>query len=194
MGWTVAGNIKGPPGDEGPVGPEGPQGVPGPVGPAGLTWRGAWSNANAYAVDDSVSWGGSSYHATAPHAAGANQPPTGTTADPGGDDVAVNAGWAVLSIQGTEGPAGAAGATGAQGIQGIQGPQGLQGVAGSSGAAGATGAQGPQGDPGPTGSAGATGQRGTNLYTGTGAPGTIAGSLPNDKYLDLSTGDVYTLS
>lgn len=61
------------------------------------------------------------------------------------------------------------------------------------------GAQGPQGVPGSpgakgdTGNTGATGTRGTNWYTGVGAPGTIAGSLAGDKYLDTSSGDVFTL-
>lgn len=45
-----------------------------------------------------------------------------------------------------------------------------------------------------TGNAIVVGPRGTNWYTGHGAPGTIAGSLPGDQYLDLDTGDIYTLS
>lgn len=164
MGWNVAGNIRGPQGPQGIQGPQGPQGGVGPAGPAGLTWRGAWANANAYAVNDAVGWGGSTYFATAPHAANANQPPTGVTADPGVNDAAVNAGWALLATEGAagpQGPQGPAGAAGAPGVQGIQGPQG---------------------------------QRGTNWYSGHGVPGVIAGSLPNDKYTDLDTGDVYTLT
>lgn len=179
MVWNAAGNIKGPQGPQGPAGAQGPQGVAGPVGPAGLTWRGPWSNVTAYGVDDAVSWGGSAYFATAPHAAGSNQPPTGTTADPGADDTALNAGWALLSVQGAQGPIGPQGPAGAQGPAGIQGAQGIQGPAGT---AGATGPAGPQG------------ARGSNWYTGNGAPGTIGGSLPGDKYLDLDTGDIYTLT
>jgi hypothetical protein len=45
-------------GDIGDTGPQGPQGVP---GPEGLNWLGAYNNATAYAVDDAVSYNGSSY-------------------------------------------------------------------------------------------------------------------------------------
>ena len=41
---------------------------------------------------------------------------------------------------------------------------------------------------------GPRGERGTQWYQGTGAPGTIVGSLPGDKYLNTANGDVYTLS
>lgn len=43
------------------MGATGPQGA---TGPAGLTFQGAWSNATSYAVNDAVSFGGSSYLAT----------------------------------------------------------------------------------------------------------------------------------
>lgn len=56
------------------------------------------------------------------------------------------------------------------------------------------GAQGTQGVQGNTGVAGSNGVRGSKWFVGTGAPGTIAGSLPDDQYLDQATGDVYTLS
>lgn len=164
MAWSVKGNIRGP---QGPAGPTGATGPAGSSGVSGVTWKGAWSNGTAYAVNDVASWGGSSYVATAPHAANANQPPTGTTADPGTDDTAVNAGWAAFAVQGAQGSTGPTGATGP------------------------AGAQGPQGN---TGSTGAAGARGSQWFTGTGAPGTVAGSLPGDLYLDVSTGDVYTLA
>lgn len=163
MGWSAVGNIRGPQGPQGIQGPQGNAGAAGPVGPAFLTWQGLWSAANAYAINDAVSWGGSTYFATATHNA-ATAPPTGTAIDPGEDDSAVNAGWAVLSLQG---------ATGQQGIQGTQGPQGTAGAAGTPGSAGT---------------------RGSAWYTGTGAPGSIGGSIPGDKYLDLTTGDVYNLT
>lgn len=163
MPWSQAGNIRGPQGPQGAQGPEGPQGPAGPAGPAGLTWRGAWSNSNSYAINDAVAWGGSTYFATTAKTP-SSPPPTGTAGDAGGDDAAVNAGWAVLSLQGT------------------QGPQGSQGI------------QGPQGDPGPQGNPGSPGTRGSQWYTGTGAPGTISGAIAGDKYLDVSNGDVYTLS
>jgi hypothetical protein len=62
------------------------------------------------------------------------------------------------------------------------------------GPAGAQGPQGNPGTPGTAGTAGAAGARGSLWYTGTGAPGTIAGSLPGDQYLDTASGNVYTLS
>jgi endosialidase-like protein len=44
-------------------GPEGPPGPEGPQGPRGLNWRGAWGAATPYAVDDAVSFTGSSWRA-----------------------------------------------------------------------------------------------------------------------------------
>jgi len=41
---------------------------------------------------------------------------------------------------------------------------------------------------------GATGPRGTNWYSGHGAPGTIPGSTPGDMYIDLDSGDLYVLA
>ncbi len=54
------------------------------------------------------------------------------------------------------------------------------------------GAKGATGDTGPAG-AGSQGPRGTAWFTGNGAPGTISGSAAGDLYLDLATGNVYTL-
>ena len=51
--------------------------------------------------------------------------------------------------------------------------------------AGATGAAGGKGD---------AGTRGSNWYTGSGAPGSISGSSAGDQYLDTTSGDVYTLA
>ena len=53
---------------------------------------------------------------------------------------------------------------------------------------GATGATGSQG------ATGAAGTPGSVWYTGSGAPGTIAGQLPQDQYLDVVTGNVYQFS
>jgi hypothetical protein len=64
-------------------------------------------------------------------------------------------------------------------IKGPQGPQGPQGNAGT---------------PGTAGTNGAAGARGSLWYTGSGAPGTIAGSQAGDQYLDTASGNVYTLS
>ncbi|MCP9887813.1 hypothetical protein KBY96_07695 [Cyanobium sp. ATX 6A2] len=47
---------------------------------------------------------------------------------------------------------------------------------------------------GPPGPAGGAGPRGTGWFVGTGAPpAVIEGSLPGDLYLDMATGDVYSL-
>ena len=51
---------QGPAGLTGPAGPQGPQGV---QGVPGLTWRGAWSAGNSYAVNDAVQSGGSAWMA-----------------------------------------------------------------------------------------------------------------------------------
>lgn len=151
--------LQGPPGAVGPQGPGGPQGVPGAVGPAGLLWKGAWDNATAYAVNDSVGWGRSSYYASAGHAAG-SAPPTGVAGAPDPDDTAVNAGWALLSSEGAQGlqgipgipgAAGPPGANGADGAAGAIGPQGNTGAVGPQGNTGAVGPQGPAGGVGPAG-------------------------------------------
>lgn len=75
-GATGAQGATGAPGATGPTGPTGatgaqgatgatgPQGTTGPTGatgPVGMVWTGAWSATTAYAVDDAVSYNGSSY-------------------------------------------------------------------------------------------------------------------------------------
>jgi hypothetical protein len=64
----------------------------------------------------------------------------------------------------------------------IKGPQGPQGP------------QGNPGTPGTPGTAGTAGARGSLWYTGTGAPGTIAGAQAGDQYLDTTSGNIYTFS
>ncbi len=57
----------GPQGDQGPQGPQGTAGAAGaagatgPTGPAGLTHRGPWSSPTSYAVNDAVTYSGSTY-------------------------------------------------------------------------------------------------------------------------------------
>jgi Collagen triple helix repeat (20 copies) len=94
---------------------------------------------------------------------------------------------------GAQGPQGPAGPTGPTGSTGATGSPGTNGTNGTNGATGATGAQGPQGNTGATGSTGATGTRGSLWYEGSGSPGTIAGQLNNDFYLDTATGNVWEL-
>ncbi len=101
---------QGPKGDTGAAGPQGASGAVGATGPAGLTWRGTWSTANAYRVNDVVYFQGSSYQAVVAIAANGTQPsPAATTP------------WTLLAAQG------ATGATGPQGSVGPTGPQGLVG-------------------------------------------------------------------
>ena len=60
----------------------------------------------------------------------------------------------------------------------LKGPKGDPGT-------GTKGDQGQKGDPGP---------RGSQWFTGSGAPTTVTGSQAGDMYLDVDTGDVYKLS
>ena len=63
----------GPSGPQGPVGPKGNTGDTGPQGPTGsrgLNWLGPWSGGTAYAKDDAVQYGGSSYVAGSAASAG----------------------------------------------------------------------------------------------------------------------------
>lgn len=137
-GATGATGATGPQGPAGSAGSTGATGSTGPQGPEGLVWRGAWSSATAYVVDDAVSYNGSSYIAIANHTN--SQPPS--------------ANWNVLASKGDTGATGATGAQGATGATGSQGAQGVQGVQGAQGAQGPQGPQGPQGAQGPAGADG----------------------------------------
>lgn len=97
---------------------------------------------------------------------------------------------------GTSFPANGAGAEfrGPTGLPGVQGDQGIQGIQGVKGDTGAQGIQGLKGDKGDKGDTGTSGVRGSNWYTGSGAPTTIAGSAVGDMYLDVTDGSVYKLS
>jgi hypothetical protein len=135
----------GGPGIQGPIGPIGPMGPIGPQGPAGtngtngtgFNFRKAFDNSASYAVDDVVSYSGSTYVVTAPNSGPNN--PTPDTNSPA---------WSLMAQQG------AAGAAGAQGSAGPAGPAGPQGPAGLTGATGPAGPIGPQGPAGPAGSGG----------------------------------------
>jgi len=152
---------QGPAGATGPIGPTGPAGATGATGPAGangsgFNFRYAFNSSSSYAVNDVVTYNGSTYVAIA-----ANQGPNNYT-----PDVDITA-WSLMAAQGaagpaggpqgpagTQGPQGPAGPTGATGPAGPQGPAGSQGPSGPQGAAGATGAAGPQGTVGPAGASG----------------------------------------
>jgi len=153
----------------GPTGPTGATGATGATGPVGMLWRGAWSGATAYAVNDAISYSGSAYISIL----------TGTNHQP---DVSPTY-WQLVVSQGAQG---------AQGIQGIQGPTGATGSTGATGATGPTGAAGPG-----VATAGSTGQvllknSGTNYDTAWGAVGPTG--IANDavttiKILDANVTD-----
>lgn len=181
MAWTTVGNLRGPQGPagaQGPTGPAGADGATGPQGPQGLTGaqgpQGIQGPQGAAGADGkSVTITGTVANAAAlPTGLGASDAGKGWIADDTGH-LHVWSGTAFTDV----------------GL--VRGPEGPAGTQGPTGPTGATGATGPQG---PAGPAGATGPRGSQWFTGSGAPGNIAGAAAGDQYLDLSTGDVYTLS
>jgi hypothetical protein len=126
MGATGLQGATGATGAIGPMGPAGANGTNGLNGTPGLTWQGAWSSAPSYAVNDAVSYGGTSYLSVV--AGNVGQRPDLNPAA-----------WAVLAQAGIAGAAGTAGATGAAGVAGPQGPTGAKGATGATGVAGAVG-------------------------------------------------------
>ena len=154
QGPTGQAGPQGLPGAAGAVGPSGAVGAAGPQGPP-VAFMGGWLIGKAYAVGDSVSYGGGSYIATAANA---------------GREPDVSPGvWGILALGGTQGVQGPAGATGLQGPTGLPGPVGATGATGangSAGPAGLTGATGPAGPGGAAGPTGATGPAGL-VYRGT---------------------------
>jgi len=99
QGLTGPTGATGPQGLTGAQGPAGPQGQPGPAGP-GFAFRGAYTSATNYNINDIAVSNGTAYIATAV--------PTGA---PGADSA-----WSVFA---------AAGATGPAGPTGLQGPAAL---------------------------------------------------------------------
>jgi len=80
-----------------------PRGDTGNTGPAGLVWRNAWAAGTAYAVNDAVTYNGSSYRRKV----------AGTTATAPNAD-ATN--WELLASKGDTGATGATGSAGAAGV------------------------------------------------------------------------------
>ena len=115
-------------------------------GASGIVWRGPWSNITAYAINDAVSYQGSSYIASV----------NNTNLDPEANPET----WSLLAQKGDTGLAGPTGAQGETGPQGFTGPVGPQGLAGPQGATGSQGAVGQAGPQGPAGPQGATGLQG----------------------------------
>jgi hypothetical protein len=211
---------QGPPGPPGvgavgPMGPQGPQGIPGtpgiqgPVGPPGTP-----GNTVLYGTTDpttGIGVSGNFYINTTSHFMFGPK----TTVWPAGTSLVGPQG-----IQGVAGPTGPQGSQGVPGNTGADGntvlygagaPSNVLGVNGNfyintttnfiygPKAAGAwpagtslVGPQGPQGIQGNTGSTGPHGTRGSLWYEGAGAPGTIAGVLAGDVYLNTTNGDVYS--
>jgi len=156
VGLTGANGLPGPIGLQGPIGPTGPQGPTGATGAAGagVVYRNAYDAATTYAVNDAVTFNGSTYISLQPANMG-NSPDTHPAL------------WSVFAAAGATGITGAQGIQGIQGIQGMQGPQGATGAPGPEGIQGATGSQGPIGPIGVTGPAGPAGPVGATGATGT---------------------------
>jgi collagen triple helix repeat protein len=153
----------GPTGQTGAVGPQGLQGIAGTNGTngtngTGFNFRNAFDPTATYAVNDVVTFNGSSYTATAASGPNPQTPDLNTSA------------WGILAQVGAVGPAGANGNDGAVGPMGPIGLIGPQGAQGSQGLTGATGAQGPQGLTGATGAAGPQGIQGFDGVAGVAGP------------------------
>lgn len=195
-------------GAQGPPGTQGIQGVKGDMGATGLVWRSAWAAGTAYAIDDAVSKGGSSFFAVAPSTGVDPETDSGTYWQPlslhGATGATGDAGAAGLSVlNGTGAPTGAVGRDGefyiANDTKFIYGPKaagtwpagvsliGPQGIQGTPGAAGATGAAGAAGA---TGATGAAGTNGLSLRHGTGAPANGVG-VDGEYYISDDTHLLY---
>jgi hypothetical protein len=155
LNFLIPQGIQGPqgtpgiPGIPGPIGQTGAAGAAGPAGTNGLgfNFRKAFDSAAAYALNDVVSYNGSSYAAL-------------TATKPGDSTPDLNPAWSLAAQQGaagTQGLQGVQGPKGDQGLQGIQGLQGSQGTKGDQGLPGIPGLQGPLGPAGPQGPAGPAG-------------------------------------
>lgn len=132
QGQTGVAGGAGPTGVTGLTGSTGPIGVAGPTGAAGLAgmaYQGSYLSTKSYAMNDAVSYLGSTYLSTV-----ANNVGNAPDANP--------AVWSVFAAAGSNGAAGTAGAAGVQGQPGVQGPVGSAGATGPGGAAGVNGAAG----------------------------------------------------
>src|SRR5271170_752337 len=178
----------GPAGATGQAGPQGPQGIQGPAGASGLNFQGAYGALVSYALDDVVTFGGSSFVSLSAGNKGNTPGVTsqwavlaqGGTGTGGGVGVAYQGTYAsaanyalndIVSYQGSSyislvsanhgnTPSASPGQWGvmALGAVGAPGPQGLPG---GTGPQGLTGPPGPAGEAGPTGATGAVGAPGT---------------------------------
>jgi Collagen triple helix repeat (20 copies) len=99
--------VQGLPGPTGSAGAVGPAGSTGPAGAAGMNFRGAWATGTGYAINDAVTFGGSTYLAQVANSS--SQPNFYPQV------------WAVLAQAGGAGPTGSAGAAGPVGPTGAAG-------------------------------------------------------------------------
>ena len=195
MAWSVQGNLKGPQGNPGVKGDPGEKGDPGtgvsilgsyPTEAALIAAQPTGNEGDAYLVEgDLYVWNGTAWQNV-----GNIQGPKGDKGDKGdpGDEGPPGAPSTVPCPAGDPGPA----AT-------IEVGTVTTGAAGSAAAVSNVGSEnaavfdfviprGAQGNPGTPGA------NGTRWYFGSGAPGTIAGSVPGDAYLDTADGTVYRLT
>lgn len=152
-------------GNTGVTGSTGPAGSTGATGSAGtsVNWQGTYAAGTTYALNDGVSYSGTSYVSLHGTNLG-NQPDTHPTD------------WQLIAQTGAQGNTGVTGPTGRTGSTGPTGPTGTTGVTGSTGAtgvAGVTGPTGPAGQTGNTGSTGVTGPTGINSIA-TGVTGNLS--------------------
>lgn len=119
--------VQGPTGAQGSMGLTGPQGLSGTNG-TGFNFRNAFINTAAYAVNDEVTYNGSTYVAIV-----ASSGPNNPTPDQNA------AAWSVMAQQGAPGAVGPQGPAGSQGLQGQTGAMGPIGVQGPEGATGTNG-------------------------------------------------------
>ena len=101
-GVTGAMGLQGPAGTPGAQGAAGATGATGPAGAVGMNFRGAWNQTTHYAVNDAVTFAGSTYLALVQ---GNNAEPDVTPQD-----------WAVIAQAGAMGSAGATGAAATVGV------------------------------------------------------------------------------
>ena len=159
IGLTGATGATGATGSQGPIGLTGAQGATGaagPQGPAGVNgtgfnFRNAFDPTATYAINDVVTYSGSTYLANVANGPNTLTPDANTSA------------WVVMAQQGATGPAGAQGLTGAMGPQGSQGAQGIAGTNGTNGTNGIDGINGAQGIQGISGTNGTNGTNGTGF-------------------------------
>ena len=158
----------GPAGASGAIGPQGPAGAAGATGPAGtngngFNFRNAFASNASYAVNDVVTYNGSTYVAIQ-----ANAGPGDPTPNLNPNQWSVMAQIGSTGVTGAQGPAGAQGPPGSQGSTGGQGPPGSAGTTGATGPVGPSGSTGPAGAVGPQGPIGPPGTPGVAGTNGTG--------------------------